>query len=120
MPEINREYKIANIVLTILLISFLLVPFTVTKIDSLPFKCFVRAHTGWSCPSCGLTHSIVAIYHGDLALAQVYHPAGVIIMFVAVAELFLRLIPKLSKSAWVPWIDIGQMVFVTLFMKVLL
>lgn len=119
MPDIHVEYRIVNIALSILLISFLFVPFAIDKTNSLPLKCFVQAHTGQPCASCGLTHSILALYRGDLKRSLLYHPAGVVFVFMAFVQLNLRLIPTLYKATWIPWLDIGQIVFVGLLMRML-
>lgn len=120
MPNINKEYKIVNIVFTFFLIFLLFIPLAINSINSLSQAipdCFVKTQAGQPCSSCGLTRSILALYHGDYALSQYWHPAGIIFIFIIVMQLCLRLILKISKSIWVPWIDIAQILIVSLIFK---
>jgi len=55
-----------------------------------PFKCL----TGFPCPSCGITKSIVYFYQGDLVKSVSYHilgPAVVIICVLVVVLLSIEL-----------------------------
>ena len=46
--------------------------------------CSVLARTGWPCPSCGLTTSVAAMVHGDIALALRAQAFGVILTLACV------------------------------------
>lgn len=41
-----------------------------------PTLCTFRRLTGWDCPGCGLTRSVVAFVHGDLSASLRAHPLG--------------------------------------------
>jgi hypothetical protein len=49
---------------------------------SLPSLCPFRWVTGFPCPGCGLTRSVVAAAHGDLGQALAFHPLGLAILLV--------------------------------------
>ncbi len=51
---------------------------------SLP-ACSFLARTGWPCPTCGLTTSLAAMAHGDVALACRAHPFGVAVFLALLA-----------------------------------
>ena len=62
-------------------------------IEAGPSFCPFRVWSGLPCPGCGLTRSVVALAHGDLAGSLYFHPLGVAVVLallaVAVAELAL-------------------------------
>ena len=62
-------------------------------IEAGPSFCPFRLWSGLPCPGCGLTRSVVALAHGDLAASLYFHPLGVAIvaglLVVAAAELVL-------------------------------
>ena len=62
-------------------------------IEAGPSFCPFRVWSGLPCPGCGLTRSVVALAHGDLAGSLYFHPLGAAVVLalvsVAVAELAL-------------------------------
>jgi hypothetical protein len=60
----------------------------------LPFEpgiaCPLRTLTGIPCPLCGMTTSVVATVHGDLASAFAANPAGIVAVAVAAWLLIAR------------------------------
>lgn len=124
MPDITAQYKFVNGVLLFMILLALLTPFTI-NIPNItdknlfsttwsPPSCFVKKLTGKPCPACGLTRSIVALYNGDFNLSLKYHQAGYIFVCLLLLEFFLRLIPILCSHKMVPWIDLCQIIFVSL------
>ena len=74
-----------------------------------PVLCPFRFLTGLPCPGCGMTRSVVALLHGDLAASLFYHPLGVAVVagaaIVATLTLISVLSPRLSARAVPPvWI----------------
>ena len=77
--------------------------------------CLLRTFTGWKCPSCGMTHSVFALTHLDLAGAlreNVMIPFAVLIALAWYIELWVRrsgsarrILPR-NKRFW-----IGVLVF---------
>ena len=70
--------------------------------------CTILAQTGWPCPTCGLTTSVAATAHGQLAVAARAQPFGVVIFaglvtaaiaggieLVSARPVFSRLRPRL-------------------------
>ena len=53
-------------------------------IAGLPVLCPLRFLTGLPCPGCGMTRSLVALAHGDLAGSLFFHPLGPVVAVVAV------------------------------------
>ena len=125
--DISKEYRLSNAVL-IVFISLLVVLFFVTHnlrlSSALPFlksitpQCFVKEHTGLTCKTCGLGRSIEALSHGDFAGSRRYHPYGYLFFLFFCLQVCLRSIPLFVTASWVPWVDMGQIVFGSLAIKV--
>lgn len=127
MPDITAQYKYVNGALLFLMILAVFAPFAIHIPDiskySIPIKiapptCFVKEHTGKECPTCGLTRSIVAIYNGDFNRSFKFHPLGYLFVCLLFSELLLRAIPIYFTNKWVPWLDMGQLIFVALLFKI--
>ncbi len=56
----------------------------------LPTVCTMKRFTGLDCPGCGLTRCFVSMSRGEISQAFGYHPVGVAIFFVVVAQLPYR------------------------------
>lgn len=70
----------------------------------------MKREFGVDCPGCGLTRCFVAMGHGQVAVAWGYHPVGVVLFGVLVAQIPYRLfqIRRLRRgqpewSHWVLW-----------------
>ncbi|MBQ5334453.1 MAG: DUF2752 domain-containing protein [Oscillospiraceae bacterium] len=53
--------------------------------------CVIRTLTGYRCPSCGMTHSVNALFRGDLLTAlreNALIPAAVLLLILRYAELW--------------------------------
>jgi hypothetical protein len=55
-----------------------------------PSFCFWRQTTGVDCPGCGLTRCFVAMAHADWARAWHFHPMGMVLFVVMLAQLPYR------------------------------
>jgi hypothetical protein len=72
---------------------------------SLPLPpCPFRAMTHLPCPGCGMTRSVAALLHGNLALSFRYHPLGPPLVLGALGCLALPVLPvdtvrKLARRA---------------------
>jgi hypothetical protein len=49
-----------------------------------PAVCPFRLALGVPCPFCGLTHSLLAVGHGDFSLAFAHHPLGLLVPLAAI------------------------------------
>ncbi len=65
---------------------------------TLPNVCIFLRTTGLPCPGCGLTRSIVAAAHGNLALSLSYHRLGLLLLIYIILQfmfnLFYLVFPK--------------------------
>lgn len=41
--------------------------------------CVLKALTGWSCPTCGLTRAVCHALQGEWAASVAFHPAGILV-----------------------------------------
>lgn len=70
--------------------------------------CPLRTLTGVPCPLCGMTTSVTAAVHLDVAAAVAANPAGVVAVVVAIALLVARRRRTVSLPSWV--IPVGLVV----------
>ena len=124
--NILDEYRFVNLLLILILVILLTVPFFIyipnVSSGSDSFKisapyCFVRKHTGHFCPTCGMTRSVVALYNNKRKLSISFNPNGYLLVIALVFQLFARLIPALIKKWWIPWIDMSQIITMSIFFK---
>jgi|ERR1035441_9460508 hypothetical protein len=129
LPDIRKEYRYANCALACLLLALAVVPLFANMYGAstggtraFPFPtCAVLQHTGKLCAGCGLTRSVLAFYKGEFALSHVWHPAGSVLVTLIFLELVLRVLFLAKESAWLPWLDIGQLLLMgVLFRHVLI
>lgn len=117
-PSISKEYILANKILTTLILLLVSLPFfcifaeqhNYSPLSSNILQCSVKAQTGKPCPTCGLTRSILLLYKGKFQESLVQYSYGYLFVLLLVVQLFLRLIPFLADSLWVPYMDITQMI----------
>lgn len=57
----------------------------------LPETCSFLGLTGLPCPGCGLTRSVVAAVHGDLAASWGFHRLGALTLFYILLQAMFRL-----------------------------
>lgn len=65
-----------------------------------PGACPLRATTGIPCALCGMTRSVVAAVEGDFGASLGYHPAGIVVLVLALAVLAARRLPRVRVSGW--------------------
>jgi hypothetical protein len=68
----------------------------------LPETCRYLIATGKRCPSCGVTRSVISALHGDFDRSRLFHPAGVAIAAMLLAQCAMRfafLWPRLRRPA---------------------
>lgn len=66
--------------------------------------CGLRALTGVPCPLCGLTGSVTATVHGDVADAFARNPAGPLVVVAAVVVLLLHRRRSVTVPTWSPYL----------------
>lgn len=62
--------------------------------------CPVKMLTGFPCPSCGITKSIVYFYQGDILTSISYHILGPAVVFFCVFTLVLLLMEIKTKKEY--------------------
>ncbi|BAY22240.1 hypothetical protein NIES2100_20030 [Calothrix sp. NIES-2100] len=130
LPDIYKEYRYVNYSLLVLAVIFLLYPLGVSipgEVEAyLPFELptvpsyIATNYPDLPCSSCGLTRSIVSLYHFDLPAAVAFNKAGIFIVALAIAQFFLRFPLLFWKSSGLCWFDLIQLVACGLFVRVFL
>jgi hypothetical protein len=129
IPNISKEYKYVNLLLFLVLIVFLLYPTAVSLPDLqnsyLPIhlpapKSMMHQFPNAPCSSCGLTRSIVSLYHGNLSASLNYNPVGVVIVVLGFVQVIFRVIIAFSRNGFLPWLDLIQLFVCGLFIRILL
>jgi hypothetical protein len=123
--DISKEYAATNRIITIIIIISLLLPFASIFSERLghpsfllnTFSCFVKNRTGESCPTCGITRSIIALYEGHFQESVIQHTWGFLFVGVLFIQLCLRIVPIIVNQIWIPYLDIAQMFFSGLILK---
>lgn len=119
-PDISNEYNRVNVLLLAFIVVFLLYPLGVSlpeiAASFLPFNLptlpsLLQQYPGLPCSSCGLTRSVVSLYHGNLEASLDYNPAGLFIILLAVIQLLFRilLLKFMVKNPWLSWFDLVQL-----------
>lgn len=62
--------------------------------------CPIKALTGFPCPSCGITKSIVYFYQGDIVQSISYHILGPAVVFFCVFTILLLLVELKTKKEY--------------------
>jgi hypothetical protein len=68
----------------------------------LPVICTLRRMTGWACPGCGLTRSLIALAHGDARAAWRFNPAGYLLFALLLVQIPLGLLQEARRWAGRP------------------
>ena len=129
LPDIRKEYRYANCAFACLFLALAAVPLFANVYEAstggaraFPFPaCVVLHQTGKLCAGCGLTRSVLAFYKGEFALSHAWHPAGSLLVALILSQLLLRVLYFAKESAWLPWLDIAQLLLTgVLFRQVLI
>ena len=128
LQDISKEYAVTNRVIAALMVTLLLLPFASIFSERLghptfllnTLSCFVKKHTGESCPTCGLTHSILSLYKGHFQESVAQHVWGYLCVAVLVIQICLRIVPLVCNQVWIPYIDIAQIFFCGLILKLVI
>jgi len=71
--------------------------------------CPLRTVTGVPCPLCGMTRSVTAAVHGDLARSVFLNPAGIVVVVLAVALLLGWRVRRITYATWLVPALLGTM-----------
>jgi hypothetical protein len=118
VPDISRQHAIFNKMLGAVLLLFVVAPLTV-DVPEVPARprlirwqlpeCEFRKTAGHPCRSCGLTRSVVALYHGEWARSRAYNAGGSWVVGFLCLQLIVRWLVAVAKRTWASWLDIGQL-----------
>lgn len=90
-------YIPGRIIGILLLITILVSPALIDPDHSLLPDCYFKKYTGYSCPSCGLTHSFHETSHLNFNKAFSYHLLGPILYFGLMFYLVKLLVETITK-----------------------
>ena len=65
--------------------------------------CVIKSICGFDCPGCGITHSAIALYEGNMQESFKFHPAGPVILVILGLLLFYFLFSLLMNYKAVHW-----------------
>jgi hypothetical protein len=118
-PNIYREYRWVNYSLLVFSVIFILYPFGVSIPGSiethLPFNLWTipslisEKYPDLPCSSCGLTRSIVSLYHLQLQSSLSYNKGGILVIAIAIVQFLLRFPLIIWKSSTLCWLDLTQL-----------
>lgn len=73
--------------------------------------CAVKAISGYPCPSCGITRSMVEIGHGDVGRALSFHPLGPALFAVLLVLVAVPILPTSTRD-WLHTLSLSPRVAV--------
>lgn len=96
------SYKASHLVIVLVCFGILLLAFLVSPVDSgsshlklgrfpIPSTCSFNDLTGYPCPGCGLSRSMVAAVHGDFRGSFRFHRLGLVTVFYLSLQLIFQL-----------------------------
>ncbi len=71
--------------------------------------CPLRTLTGVPCPLCGMTRSVTAAVHLDLAHSLVLNPFGIVAVILAIALLLGWRVRRITYATWLVPVVLGTM-----------
>lgn len=71
--------------------------------------CPLRTLTGVPCPFCGMTRSVTAVVHGDVARSLVLNPFGIVAVAIAIALLLGWRVRRITYATWLVPVVLGAM-----------
>lgn len=77
----NRLYRLFFL---LCLVGYLWLFFNFSVKDSALQLCFIKNLTGYPCPSCGVTRSVVQLFYGDFIEAIYINPLGLILFILVI------------------------------------
>lgn len=99
--KITRKiYGIAG-ALTILAIPYFILLFGGNSdIETSQSYCPFKMLTGFPCPGCGITKSLVFFYEGDILKSLYYHLFGPLVVFACVAAIVVLILEIITKKEY--------------------
>ena len=122
-----KQYKIFNVIMIAITVTAVFTPlfFDIPgQFKSImPFHltsppCFIKQQTGQLCRGCGLSRSIIALYHGKWALSNLYHPLGIYLVLMLLFELIFRTLCLFFRSIFILIMDIIHFFAIIVFLYI--
>ncbi len=80
--------------------------------------CWFKSYFELSCPGCGLTRSVTCISQLQFSKAWSYHPFGVLVYALFVANVVMLVIPKQTRAAVRNWMAKNERWFRPVYMAI--
>jgi xanthine/uracil permease len=97
---LNRILGITGAVLTLVIPFFLWLQNRKNPLDAKQSFCPLKATTGFPCPSCGITKSIVYFYDGNLLKSLSFHLFGPLVVGFCIFIIVLFLVEIKTKNVY--------------------
>jgi Protein of unknown function (DUF2752) len=94
----RKIYGIIGASITLILPFFLLLFHQDQHLDTDQSFCPFKMLTGFPCPGCGITKSLVYFYEGDLYKSLYYHILGPFVILFCIATIILLTIELITKK----------------------
>lgn len=93
-PYINLTFLVIFLGGAVTIVSLEVTPDNAVRIPwlnrELPATCVLVTRYGVSCPSCGITRSVITALRGEWERSYCYHPAGLAILGMLLAQCAMR------------------------------
>lgn len=99
----NNWFKICGIIgalITLMVPFFLIVFHQDNHLETAQSLCPLKMLTGFPCPSCGITKSLVYFYEGDLQKSLYYHILGPFVILFCVATIGVLTTELITKKEY--------------------
>ena len=99
----NNQFKIYGIIgaFITLMIPFFLILFNQnTHLESAQSLCPLKMLSGFPCPGCGITKSLVYFYEGDLQKSLYYHILGPFVIAFCIATIVVLSIELVTQKEY--------------------
>lgn len=95
-----KIYGIVGALITLMIPFFLMFFNHDNHLDTDQSLCPLKMLTGFPCPSCGITKSLVYFYEGDLQKSLYYHILGPLVIAFCVATIFVLCTELITKKEY--------------------
>ncbi|WP_310558978.1 DUF2752 domain-containing protein [Flavobacterium sp.] len=96
----RKIYGIIGAVITLMVPFFLLFFNQNTHLETDQSLCPLKMLTGFPCPGCGITKSLVFLYEGDVQKSLYYHILGPFVVAFCIATIVLLSLELLTKKEY--------------------
>lgn len=98
--EKRKIYGIVGAIITLIIPFFLMFFNEDNHLETAQSLCPFKMITGFPCPGCGITKSLVYFYHGDFYKSISYHILGPFVIVFSVVSIVILTIELLTKKEY--------------------